>query len=147
MDAAFRTERTGILDVLKQAASDTTKQVTDITKPIEDQFTVISGNIQTGFQSAATGAIAELDKILAKIEEIKTATKDLVPTTVTPGGSETLPQEPGPNEPGTVPESQQATGAYIDLRGATIFGYEEFARRVAEAQVHNARRAGTWAVA
>jgi len=62
MDAAFRTERTGILDILKQAAGDITKQVGDITKPIEDQFTVVSTNIQTAFQAAAAAAIAELDK-------------------------------------------------------------------------------------
>jgi hypothetical protein len=147
MDAAFRTERTGILDILKQTAGDITKQVGDITKPIEDQFTVVSENIQTAFQAAATAAITELDKILAKIEEIKTATKDLVSTPVTPGAGDTLPEEPGPTEPGTIPEAQQATGAYIDLRGATIFGYDEFARRVAEAQAHNARRAGIWATA
>jgi hypothetical protein len=42
---------------------------------------------------------------------------------------------------------QQAGGAYIDLRGATIFGYDEFARRVAEAQAQNARRSGALAPA
>ena len=147
MDAAFRTERTGMLDILKQAAGDITKQVGDITKPIEDQFTVVSTNIQTAFQAAAAAAIAELDKILAKIEEIKTATKDIVPVPETPGG-ETVPEEPGSGE--TIPnmiEAQGTTGAYIDLRGATIFGYDEFARRVAEAQAQNARRAGIRAVA
>ncbi len=122
MDAAFRTERTGILDILTRAASDITKQVGDITKPIEDQFTVVSGNIQTAFQAAATAAIAELDRILGEIEEIKDATKDLVPTPVTPGAGDSLSEEPNPTELRTIPEPQQATGAYIDLRGATIFG-------------------------
>jgi len=140
MDAAFRTERTGILDILKQAAGDITKQVGDITKPIEDQFTVVSENIQTAFQAAAAAAIAELDKILAKIEEIKNAAKDIVPEPVTPGAGDTLPVEPGPAEP--VPPAEASQGTYIDLRGATIFGYDEFARRVAEAQAMNARRAG-----
>jgi hypothetical protein len=143
MDAAFRTERTGVLDILKQAAGDITKQVGDITKPIEDQFTVVSTNIQTAFQAAAAAAIAELDTILAKIEEIKTATKDIVPAPETPGDEEPVSPEPGPGE--TTPnmiEAQGMTGAYIDLRGATIFGYDEFARRVAEAQAMNARRAG-----
>lgn len=147
MDAAFRTERTGVLDILKQAAGDITKQVGDITKPIEDQFTVVSTNIQTAFQTAAAAAIAELDKILTKIEEIKNATQDLVPTPATPGVGDTLPEEPGVTEPGIIPEAPQAAGAYIDLRGATIFGYDEFARRVAEAQATNARRAGIWATA
>jgi hypothetical protein len=44
-------------------------------------------------------------------------------------------------------EAQGLTGAYIDLRGATIFGYDEFARRVAEVQAINARRSGIRAVA
>jgi hypothetical protein len=145
MDASFRTERTGILDILKQAAGDITKQVTDITNPIEDQFTIVSTNIQAAFQSAATAAIAELDRILAKIEEIKTATKDLVPDSVTPDIGDTLPDEPEPTETERIPEFQEATGAYIDLRGATIFGYDEFAKRVAEAQAQNARRTGAWA--
>jgi hypothetical protein len=143
MDAAFRTERTGILDILKKAVGDITKQVSDITKPIEDQFTVVSTNIQTAFQAAAAAAIAELDKILAKIEEIKTATKDIVPVPETPGNEEPVSPEPGSGE--TIPnmiEAQGTTGAYFDLRGATIFGYDEFARRVAEAQAMNARRAG-----
>jgi hypothetical protein len=59
-----------------------------------------------------------------------------------------VPEEPGSGE--TIPnmiEAQGTTGAYIDLRGATIFGYDEFARRVAEAQAMNARRAGIRAVA
>ena len=148
MDAAFRTERTGILDILKKAAGDITKQVGDITKPIEDQFTVVSTNIQTAFQAAAAAAIAELDKILAKIEEIKTATKDIVPAPETPGNEEPVSPEPGSGE--TIPnmvEAQGLTGAYIDLRGATIFGYDEFARRVAEVQAINARRSGIRAVA
>jgi hypothetical protein len=34
-----------------------------------------------------------------------------------------------------------------DLRGATIYGYDEFARRVAEAQAQNARRSGVIAIA
>ena len=56
--------------------------------------------------------------------------------------------EPGSGE--TIPnmiEAQEMMGAYIDLRGATIFGYDEFARRVAEAQSMNARRSGIRAVA
>jgi hypothetical protein len=140
MDAAFRNERTGVLDILKQAAGDITTQVGNITKPIEDQFTIVSTNIQTAFQTAAAAAIAELDKILAKIEEIKDATKDIVPEPVTPGAGDTQPVEPEPVEP--VPTAEAWQGAYIDLRGATIFGYDEFARRVAEAQALNARRSG-----
>jgi hypothetical protein len=148
MDAAFRNERTGVLDILKKAAGDITKQVGDITKPIEDQFTVVSTNIQTAFQTAAAAAIAELDKILAKIEEIKTASEDIVTVPETPGNEEPVSPEPGSGEitPNMV-EAQGTTGAYIDLRGATIFGYDEFARRVAEVQAQNARRAGIRAVA
>ncbi len=41
-------------------------------------------------------------------------------------------------------EGRQTAGPYIDLRGAVIFGYDEFERRVAEAQAQNARRSG-WA--
>lgn len=148
MDAAFRMERSGILDILKKAAGDITKQVGDVTKPIEDQFTVVSGNIQTAFQAAASAAIAELDKILAKIEEIKTAARDIVAVPETLGSGAPVPNAPAPGEtiPGTV-GAQATAGAYIDLRGATIFGYEEFARRVAEAQAMNARRSGIAAVA
>ena len=52
-----------------------------------------------------------------------------MPVPGTPGG-ETVPEDPGSGE--TIPnmiEAQGTTGAYIDLRGATIFGYDEFARR------------------
>lgn len=59
---------------------------------------------------------------------VKTAAKDIVPVPETPGG-EAVPEEPGSSE--TIPTmfEAQGTGAYIDLRGATIFGYDEFARR------------------
>lgn len=63
-----------------------------------------------------------------------------------PGAGDTLSEEPGTTEPGIIPQAPQAA-AYIDLRGTTIFGYDEFARRVAEAQAQNARRAGIWATA
>jgi hypothetical protein len=147
MDAAFRSERTGVLDVLKKAADDITAQVSDITKPIEDQFTAVSANIRTAFQSAADAAIAELDRILAKIDEIGKSTSEMLDNIA---GSETgtATTEPGRSnlqEPVTIGGGRQATGPYIDLRGATIFGYDEFARRVAEAQTQNARRSGALA--
>ena len=53
-----------------------------------------------------------------------------------------LPGSGDQREPVLGGEGPQTTGPYIDLRGATIFGYDEFARRVAEAQAQNARRAG-----
>ena len=110
MDAAFRTERTGILDILKKAAGDITRQVGDITRPIEDQFTVLSTNIQTAFQTAAAAAIAELDRILAKIEEIKTATKDIVPVPETPESGEPVPTvAPSANPTFTTPALPNGT--------------------------------------
>jgi len=110
MDSAFRTERTGILDILKKAAGDITRQVGDITRPIEDQFTVLSTNIQTAFQTAAAAAIAELDRILAKIEEIKTATKDIVPVPETPESGEPVPTvAPSANPTFTTPALPNGT--------------------------------------
>jgi hypothetical protein len=106
------------------------------------QFTVVSANIRTAFQSAADAAIAELDRILAKIDEIGKSTSEMVGNItgsdagageITPAGSDML-------EPASGGEVRQSPGPYIDLRGATIFGYDEFSRRVAEAQAQNARR-------
>ena len=144
MDATFRSERTGVLDVLKKAAGDITTQVSDITKPIEDQFTVVSTNIQAAFQSAADAAIAELDRILAKIDEIGKSTSEMVGSIAgsDTGAGATVPGSGNLQEPAAGGEVRQPNGPYIDLRGATIFGYEEFARRVAEAQAQNARRSG-----
>jgi hypothetical protein len=143
MDAVFRSERTGVLDVLKAAAGDITKQVSDITKPIEDQFTVVSANIQAAFQSAADAAIVELDRILAKIGEIEESTSGMIDdiTGSETGAGTTVPDSDF-REPASGGEGRQSTGPCIDLRGAVIFGYDEFARRVAEAQAQNARRSG-----
>jgi len=63
------------------------------------------------------------------------------------GGEATIPDSGDQAEPVLDGEGRQTTGPYIDLRGATIFGYEEFARRAAQVQAQNARRAGIWAVA
>ncbi len=69
-----------------------------------------------------------------------------------PGAATTVPVNPDSgSEPGKALRAPiddgSVTRAYFDLRGATFFGYDEFAKRVAEAQAQNARRAGIWAVA
>ena len=100
-------------------------------------------NIRTAFQSAAEAAIAELDWILARIEEIKNATAAMVGNVTAPppdGGPP--PEEPGEPGQGATAAGWESGGSYIDLRGATIFGYDEFTRRIAEAQAQNARRSG-----
>ena len=58
------------------------------------------------------------------------------------GGATELPAGSDQHDPLLGGEGTQSTGPYIDLRGATIFGYDEFARRVAEAQAQNAGRSG-----
>jgi hypothetical protein len=55
------------------------------------------------------------------------------------GGS---PEEPVESGQGANAPDPGTSRPYIDLRIAVIFGYDEFARRVAEAQAQNARRSG-----
>ncbi len=46
-----------------------------------------------------------------------------------------------------VTRALRAVVAGTTIQNGSVFGYEEFARRVAEAQAQNARRAGIWATA
>ncbi len=147
MDAAYRAERTSVLGRLDKIQQETSDKITTLAKAVEDQFTVVGENITEVFDAAKTEVVDVLNRILAGLSSAST------PSSVAPSVIPASPDDvPGIGHTGCAPIQEGATApvpgdVHIHLDGATIFGYDQFARRVAEAQAQNARRAGPWAVA
>ena len=85
-------------------------------------------------------ALNPTKKLTRQIALLETATAP-------PPAGGTAPEEPGEPGQGATAAGWEAAGSHVDLRGATVFGYDEFARRVAEAQAQNAPRSGLLAPA
>ncbi len=73
MEAAYKSEREGVLAYIDQAQSQIQQRSDEIQAAIEGQFDVVSKNIQDAFATARVAALEELDKIIEKIKEVNDA--------------------------------------------------------------------------
>jgi len=154
MEKAFKDERKNVYDYLADIQSKTQTSVDDISSKIEDQFQLVSTNIATAFEAARVSAVAEIDKILAKIKEANQAFIDLI-TNVNNGGTTTTPTIPGgtggdggdgtgdntgdntgdgskPSQP-DIPMANAVYAPVYNFSGAVFNGWDDFKSEVAAA--------------
>ena len=105
-------------------------------KAVEDQFTIVGKNIAAALDAAKIEVVDVLNKILAELSTGPTI------GTQTATGSETggndIPIPPDNTDTG----NGNSTGnlLHVHMAGATIYGWDDFEKRVAEAVARNSRR-------
>ncbi len=136
LDAAYRAERSSVLDALTKVEQETAERITSLMKAVEDQFAVVGSNIAAALDAAKTEVVDVLNKILAELSS-DSNTGDASST-----GSDAVGTDiPAPAD-NTDSGAGNSTGneVHIHMAGATIYGWDDFERRVAEAVVRNSRR-------